>query len=274
MCSPVSHHTQDEARAILNAGGWTPGAKQPADPVAFCRALGAYHDDGKALWVSCCTRCGGAGVVKPWGACFRCGGHDSARHERRTASVRTLWRDLSAIVDGKTPPSVVADRKREDKRDAAADARLAAAFAWLRANGCAALVVQVDGRDEFAPHLNGFVRDVARKAGRFELSPKQVAVLLAACAEPNASDAVATRCERIAAAGCGVLVDPTAHDGVSDAFASALDRDDDRSGLRAIALDIVMQSARRAPSSAQVGILQRVAADVASRAESVASGRR
>lgn len=258
MCSPVAYYTQAEAAAVLSQCGHVDGAKSCANPRTFAHAVGATHfesDGNKAVWRSPCTRCGGAGVVRPWGDCFRCGGHNSRVFEAQRAAVSTMWRDLVAIAAGKVAPSFAADRRRDAARTAKHEAETAAAVAYLSEHFPALVVTEESGRVWFRPGLSFVVVDIARKAAA-GLSDAQRAVLARESAlytnESTERDAArAARVERCTAAGVPELVDATTDDGMAEIL-----RGDSPNGDFDVARDIVQRAGYRDLSPAQARFLR------------------
>jgi predicted nucleic acid-binding Zn-ribbon protein len=258
MCSPVANYTQAEAAAVLSQCGHVNGAKSCANPRAFAHAVGATHFESegtKAVWRSPCTRCGGAGVVRPWGDCFRCGGNNSRVFESRIAAVSTMWRDLLAIAAGQVAPSIAADRRRDAARTAKHEAETAAAVSYLSANFPALMITEESGRVWFRPGLSFVVMDIARKAAA-GLSDAQRTVL---CRESAVYTNVATerdaaraaRVERCTAAGVPELVDVTTDDGMAEILRGDLPNDDFN-----VARDIVNRAGFRDLSPAQARFLR------------------
>jgi hypothetical protein len=257
MCSPVAHMTQAEAAAILSQCGHVDGAKSCANPRAFAHAVGATHfesEGNKAVWRSPCTRCGGAGIVRPWGDCFRCGGSNSRTFEASRAAVATMWRDLVAIAAGRVAPSVAADNRRDAARTAKHAAALAAAVAFLSEH-FPALIVNDGGTPSIRPGLSPVAADIARKSGA-GLSDAQRDVLAREAATygvatSDADAARAARVERCTAAGVPELVDTATDDGFAAILRGELPTD-----AHVIARDIVQRAGFRDLSPAQIRFLR------------------
>lgn len=139
--------------------------------------------------VACrCHRCGGGGVVPPWGQCFRCGGNGRDPQDRDYGFPADWsdeqcqeWLDRKAAVN-------------EARRQAKAAKKQAAAVAVFAANAavCPALVtfregILFDAHDvpksqwpAIVRHVTQweakFIRDTEYKAHKFALTEKQIAV--------------------------------------------------------------------------------------------------
>jgi hypothetical protein len=167
MCSPIAHYTTTEAAETLSRAGCADGATTCAAPRMLAHAVGATHYDAdgrKAVWASPCTRCGGAGVVKPWGVCFRCGGCNPRTYERSTVAISTIYRDLVAIAAGRVAPSIAADRRRETIRAAKRDAEIAQGVAFLSAHFPALVETDANGRTTYRAGIPYIVCDIAERA--------------------------------------------------------------------------------------------------------------
>lgn len=135
-----------------------------------------------------CHRCGGGGVVPPWGQCFRCGGNGRDPQDRDYGFPQD-WSDeqCQQWLDRKAAVS-------EARRQANSAKRLAAAAAVFAQNlaACPALApfrefVLFDSADipksrwpAIVRHATRweatFIRDTERKAHRYALTEKQIAV--------------------------------------------------------------------------------------------------
>lgn len=136
-----------------------------------------------------CRRCGGGGVVPPWGSCFRCGGCGQDPTDRG-------WGFPVAWTDEQCEAFVLKkDEQAEARRVSAATKRFAKRDAIWAAN-VEACPVLVEFREKFVlfdadgvprhelPEVSRlatqweaeFIRDIEAKAHRFPISEKQAAL--------------------------------------------------------------------------------------------------
>ncbi len=118
-----------------------------------------------------CTRCGGGGVVPPWGQCFRCGGC-GADPSARSWVFPSDWTDeqceahLQSLEQKSADRAVKSRLKAAEKAEATHAANVAA---------CPALARLDD--DAYRGQFDGFVLDIYHKSHRYTLSEKQLAAV-------------------------------------------------------------------------------------------------
>lgn len=118
-----------------------------------------------------CTRCGGGGVVPPWGQCYRCGGRGSDPTARSWV-FPAAWTDeqcegyLQSLEQKSAARAAKSRVKAAEKAEATHAANVAA---------CPALARLDD--DEYRALFDGFVLDVYAKSHRYTLSERQLAAV-------------------------------------------------------------------------------------------------
>lgn len=143
-----------------------------------------------------CTRCGGSGIVRPWGVCFRCGGPGREPNGERVYAYPVSWTDeqVEAHVQGRKDKAAAA-------RDRKAAKQAAAREAFLATNSELATLFAEWSADR--PAFGSFVNDVLWKLDHYgSISERQVEVVLQAAAKDRqwAADKAAQKAADEAAA--------------------------------------------------------------------------
>lgn len=127
-----------------------------------------------------CTRCGGGGVVPPWGTCFRCGGCGADPTEREWL-YPSSWTDeqCQAHADKREAQNVARSEKAAAKRRSKGDA-----LHVSNVEACPALA-RLDDAD-FRGHFDGFILDLWFKSRKYSLSEKQLACVTKAVESKDA----------------------------------------------------------------------------------------